>query len=133
MTRNLFLCMTALVLLAGCGSDAEKTDATDSATSTPSNAATVAFVDVQSILEKNCVQCHGAGSPKEELDLRTYESLMTGSEHGAVVVAGDPSASMLIHALRGSDGKKQMPYMLSPLPEEEIAKIEGWIQDGAKQ
>lgn len=64
--------------------------------------------------------------------MSTYASVMKGSEHGPVVVPGNPSESMIVHALKGERGKKRMPPM-GPLSAEEIAKIESWIQAGAKE
>lgn len=141
MARTVFLALSAVVFLVGCGSGSDNAPATDATAPTGSGASTPApdtgsmsaYADVQMIFDKSCVQCHGAGSPKEGIDLRSYESVMKGGNSGPIVVAGDPAGSPLVHALRGTDGAKQMPFMQSPLPEEEIAKVEAWIKDGAKQ
>ena len=45
---------------------------------------------------------------------------------------GDPANSVLIQALRGANGKKQMPVGAAPLAEDDIKKVETWIKDGAK-
>ncbi|MCB8932626.1 MAG: c-type cytochrome [Fimbriimonadaceae bacterium] len=142
MVRTVFLALSAVIFLAGCGSGSDNAPAPDTSTTpnetsaaapAPEGGATMAsYAEVQAIFDKSCVQCHGAGSPKEGIDLRSYESVMKGGDEGPVVVAGDPSGSLLVKALRGN-GAKQMPFMQSALPEEEIAKVEAWIKDGAKQ
>jgi hypothetical protein len=47
------------------------------------------------------------------------------------VRAGDPEKSLLIMKLRGRDVSTRMPLGATPLPEEEIARFEAWIRDGA--
>ena len=124
-----------LGLCVGCSSKTDPT-ANESTPKTPPDApasgSVVAYSEVQAIFDKNCVGCHGAQNPKEELSLVSHESLMKGGEHGPVVVAGDPDTSILVHALRGTNGKKQMPFGGTPLAEDEIKKVESWIKDGAK-
>lgn len=55
---------------------------------------------------------------------------MKGSDK-PVIKAGDPDASMIVQALHGANGKKQMPPK-GPLPADQIKAIEDWIRDGAK-
>ena len=47
------------------------------------------------------------------------------------VAPGDPDASFLIDKLRNRDVSTQMPLGAEPLAEEDIARIEAWIADGA--
>lgn len=115
--------------------EAPKPNATDSPTGQPSaNAPTEAsgFAAVKTILDSKCLMCHGEEG-KEGIDLRTYASVMKGGEHGPIVVAGKPEDSDIVKALRGADGKKQMPMNMPPLDEADIAKIEAWIKEGAKE
>lgn len=59
---------------------------------------------------------------------------MKGSEHGPVVIPGDPENSMLVHAIRGEKGKKRMPLEpAEPLSHAEIQTIIEWIKAGAKE
>lgn len=85
----------------------------------------------QPVLAK-CQQCHSGPNPKEGIDMSTYAGLMKGGEDGPVVVAGDPDNSVLIMAMKGTGGKKQMPPT-GKLPDEEIAKVADWIKAGAKE
>lgn len=47
------------------------------------------------------------------------------------VAPGDPDASFLIDKLRNRDVSTRMPLGAEPLAEEDIARIEAWIADGA--
>ena len=138
MKRALILTGALALVLVGSQSDSstETTDAPEVPTASapePEPAETVVtYAQIEAITAK-CIGCHGEQAPKEDLDLRTYAGLMKGSEHGAVVIPGDAENSMLVHSLRGTHGKKQMPMMANPLPEEEIALVEAWIQAGAKE
>jgi formylglycine-generating enzyme required for sulfatase activity len=75
--------------------------------------------DIAPILAKGCVDCHHAGS---ELDV-TSRSLMVQKR---LIVPGKPGESSLYTSMR--DGL--MPPE-AKAPQEEIAKIRSWIQQGA--
>jgi protein TonB len=90
------------------------------------------FKDAEAILEANCTRCHGADHARGGIDLSSYASIMKGGEDGAIIRKGAPKHSVLIEALRGSNGVRQMPPRRDPLPEASIALIEAWIKAGAK-
>jgi hypothetical protein len=93
---------------------------------TPS--ATVSFSkDVLPILQDKCVNCHGGEKTSKGLDLKTFTSLMAGSQNGAMIVPGDPSNSKLIQSV--VSGK--MPKRGSPLPADQIQLIMDWVTSGA--
>jgi len=89
--------------------------------------------DVLSVLNATCNSCHGVNSQQAGLRLDSYEAIMKGSEAGSVVVPGKSGESELIGRLRGEGGAPQMPMGFRPLTEEQIAKIERWIDEGAKE
>lgn len=92
------------------------------------------YASVQNIFSNKCVVCHTGEKAKEKLDLTSYENVMKGSEHGPVVMPGDPENSMIVHAIRGEKGKKRMPLEpAEPLTDAEIATIVEWIKAGAKK
>ena len=95
------------------------------------SAQAITYADVQAVFDKNCVKCHGEEKPKEGISLVSYASVMKGGEHGPIVAKGKVKESVLVQALRGTNGKKQMPFGMAPLPEEEIFKVEEWIKGGA--
>jgi hypothetical protein len=101
--------------------------------------------DVQPIFDSNCAVsgCHVGPFPASGLDLEasvSYAQLVghTSTLCGADtrVVAGTPSASVIIFALTGvasSDGcsPPPMPFGMPPLPNSQIDLVRAWICSGA--
>lgn len=89
--------------------------------------------DVAPLLLTHCVECHGGQQPAGRLTLTTFASILAGSRDGPIVAPGQPATSLLIAKLRGTATRgARMPFQRDPLPEEEIAKFETWISEGAK-
>jgi len=105
--------------------------------------ASVSFAnDVQMVFDFNCVACHQTGAANAGLNLEfglAYENLVgvdSTQSDLALVAAGDPEGSYLLHKLRntqadvgGSGGI--MPLGLGGLPEREIEAITTWILECA--
>ena len=87
--------------------------------------------EIQPILTTNCTPCHG-GSHGTGLDLRTYTSLMAGSNNGAVIVASDHSNSLLWQKVSSSVSTYKMPPS-GNLTAAQIALISTWIDEGANE
>jgi len=96
--------------------------------------------EVDAIFVSNCSPCHTTNpTPSAGLRLMPADTAfanLVGQGVGSAlcsdrtrVIPGDASASYLIAKLRGTAGicGSQMPRGRPPLPEEEIAIIEGWI------
>lgn len=81
------------------------------------------------ILESRCFECHGDADVEAELHLTSRKAILTGGESGAAMVPGDPDRSLIIQAMRYESF--QMPPR-NKMPDEEIAIIAKWIQDGAE-
>lgn len=95
--------------------------------------ATVDFVhDVQPILKEHCYRCHGPQKQEAALRLDHKPSALKGSDNGPVIVPGKSAESKIVHALRGSNPKLQMPRKADPLPPAQIDLIERWINEGAQ-
>lgn len=92
--------------------------------------------DVQPILKKHCVECHlpnGQGHAASGFLVDSYDSLMKGTKFGPVVVPGDALSSSLYRLVAGEvDASIRMPHGKDPLPAAEIAVVEAWITQGAK-
>jgi uncharacterized membrane protein/mono/diheme cytochrome c family protein len=88
---------------------------------------------INPILDANCVSCHGEGKISGGLRLDSYDRLMRGGQNGAVVVAGNPDASILLkRVMLPASDKLFMPAEgRPPLKPDEIAIIKAWIQQGA--
>lgn len=85
-----------------------------------------AFFDehVAPLLASRCLECHSAGG-KGGLDLRSRATGLAG-EDGAVVVPGDPEASVLFQKVSA----QEMPPK-RPLTAPEIEILRQWIAEGA--
>ena len=89
--------------------------------------------EIAPVLLDNCVGCHDANRPEGNLSMVTPERLMRGGRGGAAVVAGRGGESLLVKKLKGTGIEGQrMPLGKSPLPDETIAMIQKWIDQGAK-
>lgn len=84
--------------------------------------------DVLPILQTSCVSCHGGEKTSKGLDVKSYASLMTGSQNGAVIVPGDASKSTLVQMLQAG----KMPKRGSPLAADQILLLMDWVNAGAK-
>jgi Protein of unknown function (DUF1553)/Protein of unknown function (DUF1549)/Planctomycete cytochrome C len=84
--------------------------------------------DVAPILRAHCTKCHGTGTIKGGLDLRTAETLLHGGDSGAVVVSGKSGDSLIVEQVVS----KAMPPGKNPrLTAAEIAILRTWIDAGA--
>ena len=84
--------------------------------------------DIRPILQKRCVSCHGEDDPEGDLDLRTLESLVRGSQRGPVIFEGSSDKSVLIRKVAA----RQMPppELEEPLTKAEISRFKSWIDKG---
>ena len=85
--------------------------------------------NVSHVFEKRCINCHSKHGAAKALRLDSYEGVMAGSEDGAVVLPGHASQSELIRRLQG-ESTPRMPFLSTPLPDEEIDLIMRWIDAG---
>jgi hypothetical protein len=101
--------------------------------------------DVQPIFREHCAECHdqiGEGMVKSGFSISNYDSVMTGTKFGQVVVPGSSMSSSLYLMIAGKTAAEiQMPphhdQSLSagrgiPLSEESIETVQLWIDQGAK-
>ncbi len=85
--------------------------------------------DVEPILERRCLGCHG-DAKQGGLDLRTREAAMTGGARGPVLVPGNAGESRLFRVIAGLE-QPAMPVSGQAVPAAEVAVIKGWIDQGA--
>jgi len=93
--------------------------------------------DVTPIIHDYCLNCHqpgGKGFEKSGLDLRTYPSLMKGTQFGTVIKPGDSFTSIFIQVIEGRvHASIKMPYGMSGgLAKENINVLKKWVEQGAK-
>ncbi len=143
------MALAALFVLAACGGD--NITATDSpasiATTAPAQEATatttselaptatapgvsseVSFSkDILPVLQSRCINCHGGQRTSEGLDMKTYESLMAGSQNGSVISPGDAANSSFVTL--AAEGK--MPKRGPKLTPAEVQLLTDWVNAGA--
>ncbi|MGZ9020275.1 MAG: c-type cytochrome domain-containing protein [Rhodoplanes sp.] len=93
-------------------------------------------LDVQPIIQSRCTSCHqpgGEGYQASGLDLTSYQGLMKGTKHGAIVVPGDPLTSNLMVLVEGrAHPKVRMPHGQRPLLKQQTEILRFWVKQGAK-
>ncbi len=95
------------------------------------HAETVSFFrDVRPILRANCVGCHKPGKTKGGLDLTTHAALLKGGESGDILQPGHAEDSELFTQVEGAE--PEMPKDAEPLLPAEVALLQRWIAEGAK-
>lgn len=88
------------------------------------------YLDVVPVFKRSCNACHRPGKAKGQLDLTTFTALTKGGKHGEAVKAGDAKGSLLWQNITGDE--PEMPNEGDPLTKDEVAIIERWILQGAK-
>jgi hypothetical protein len=105
---------------------------TDSDASDNNNPLLPTFDSIKTnILEAKCLSCHAEGGRAEDVPLAKREDL--SDPQAGLVVPGRPDQSLLVKVIKGP--KVQMPPQrsgLKPLSDKEVAVIEEWIQNGAR-
>ncbi len=87
---------------------------------------------VQPVLEKACVRCHGVDKPKGGLRLDTHAGLLKGGDSGPVIVPGKTKSSELVRRItlpRGHDDL--MPQEAEPLSGPHRKWLIEWVESGA--
>lgn len=88
---------------------------------------------VQPILAKRCYSCHGPDVAESGLNFSAKDSAFAETLSGErAIVPGDVEESLLIRRITTDDEFARMPPEGDPLPEEEIAVLTRWIEQGAK-
>ena len=115
----------AAMLIAGCGSQPAQTQA--------SNAPVSFAKDIQPILSQTCMPCHAGGKDaKGSYDLTCYAGVMSsGSDSIPNVIPGNADSSIIYLRLTGTV-PPQMPKGRPALSATQLANIQKWINQGAK-
>jgi mono/diheme cytochrome c family protein len=84
--------------------------------------------DIMPIIQAACINCHGGEKTSKGLDMKTFESLMAGSQNGAILVPGDATNSKLIQSVQSG----KMPKRGPKLTPDQIQLMVDWINAGAQ-
>ncbi len=87
--------------------------------------------DVKSTLAARCFACHGALKQEAGLRLDTVASMLEGGDSGPAIEVGAARSSLLMEKVRQADLSLRMPPEGKPLTDDEIGKLEAWIDSGA--
>lgn len=89
--------------------------------------------DVQPILAKNCIGCHGPDKQRGGLHLDDRTAAFKGGNTGPVIKPGDSTGSQLLRVVAGLDPELKMPPKgKTELTNEQIGILRAWIEQGAK-
>ena len=98
------------------------------ATEAAAQGATVSFAnDILPIIESRCISCHGGQRTEKALDMKTFESLMTGSENGPVITPGDAAQSKFVELVANQKMPKRGPKLTPP----QVQLFTDWVNQGA--
>jgi len=88
---------------------------------------------VQPLLQKKCVACHNPGKRKGGLDMTTWNTILSGGEHGSVIEPGKPAESILIQRimLPAEHDDHMPPAGKQQLTAAEIELFRHFIKSGA--
>ena len=82
---------------------------------------------IEPIFYDKCSGCHTSGGSSGGLDLTSYNTLMSGGNSGASIVAGDNQNSLLWKRI--NDGS--MPPSLNDVIPSNVELVKKWINEGA--
>ena len=88
------------------------------------------FKDVTPIFKRSCNGCHNPNKTKGGVDTSTYALFAKPGKNGPNYIVGDPAKSILITEVGGKE--PSMPKEGDPLSPAEVALLERWIREGAK-
>lgn len=86
---------------------------------------------IQPVFEKNCKGCHQGSTPAGSLRLDSPSAFQNLAMSGRLVIPGNSSESMLSKRISSREENRMPPPPLSSLPEDQIALINRWIDQGA--
>lgn len=91
------------------------------------------FDEVQPILRRHCVRCHGETEQEGGLSLAAREEVILGEADSGdpIVVPHKSEESLLVRRLVDPDFGDLMPLDGEPLSKKEVAIIRAWIDEGA--
>ncbi|MEW6303026.1 MAG: c-type cytochrome domain-containing protein [Verrucomicrobiota bacterium] len=88
--------------------------------------------DIQPILQKSCLECHGPEKQKGKLRLDSKAAALKGGDTGPAIVPGQPDKSDLFRRITlPKDHDEFMPSKGDALTKAQTDLIRAWISEGA--
>jgi hypothetical protein len=86
---------------------------------------------IRPVLAGTCFKCHGDRKTSGGLRVDSRQALLEGGDRGPALVPGDPDRSLLIQALRHTEGTKLRMPPGKKLPASTVADFTLWVKQGA--
>ncbi|MFO0820449.1 MAG: c-type cytochrome domain-containing protein [Pirellulales bacterium] len=86
---------------------------------------------VEPILRKYCAACHNDDDREGGWSVSSYETLLKGGDHGAVLTAGNGEQSRLVRLISGKAEPRMPPKGSEPPTAVELKTLVDWISAGA--
>jgi WD40 repeat protein len=91
------------------------------------------YKQIRPLFQAKCQGCHQPAKAKGKYIMTAFEHMLKGgSSKDIAIVPGKPAESNLLALITPIDGEAEMPQKAPPLHSTEIALIEKWIKQGAK-
>lgn len=91
------------------------------------------YKHIRPIFQAQCNGCHQPAKKKGDYIMTDFAALLKGGEEGHAVVPGKAAESNLLTLIKpDAKGKVEMPQKAEPLHPTQVALIERWINEGAK-
>jgi WD40 repeat protein/mono/diheme cytochrome c family protein len=91
------------------------------------------YKHIRPIFQAQCNGCHQPARNKGDYIMTDFVALLKGGEEGHAVIPGKAAESNLLKLIKPDEkGKAEMPQKADPLHESQVALIERWINEGAK-
>jgi len=122
-----FLVFVAAGLLPLCATaQTPSATARASAATGAGSGQTAVAQQVEAILARQCIGCHGPEKKKGGLDLSRRTTALAGGKSGEAIVPGEPDGSLLVEKV----AEGAMPPK-EPLTREQAAAVRAWVAAGA--
>jgi mono/diheme cytochrome c family protein len=88
--------------------------------------------EIRPILEAHCFSCHGPEKQKSGLRLDSREAALRGGDvFGPAILPGNAAESPFLKLVEGKEEGMEMPLDRPKLPDQQIALLRAWIEQGA--
>ncbi len=88
------------------------------------------YKDVTPLFKRSCNGCHNPNKTKGDVDTSTYAAFAKPGKNGPSYLVGDPTKSLVVSEVTGKE--PSMPKEGDALSPAEVALLERWIREGAK-
>ena len=131
--KSVWPALVVRAVVAGLGLPGLVQAAIDVAKLPPAASGTVPFSQqIQPLLAERCYSCHGEKKQESGLRLDRRDAALRGGDHGALLVPGRSSDSLLVAVLAGAHSDvAAMPKKGEKLSLEQVGLIRAWIDQGA--